>query len=130
MQIALLKADNNVKLYSIKELTDRPDREVVRSDFSDHGDDDTPGRLEKDFQAYLFGKGLHDPSDPDISRTNERLAIFGEHFVRIGKTKSGRKRSKYEVVREFPTGAFDREVKESTRILSTEFVDLVTLNSK
>jgi hypothetical protein len=132
LQIALLKGDADDKLYTFKELTYRPDTEKVRSDYPVHGDDDTPGRLEKDFQTWLFGRGLQNNCDsgirPDIMRTNERLALFGDDFVRIGKVKSGKDRSRYKVEREFPTGAFKDNVKESNRLLSTEFVDLVTLN--
>jgi len=132
LQITLLRGDAEDELYSIEKLTNRPDTEKVRSDYPDHdhGDDDTPGRLEKDFQAYLFGKGLHDPSDPEIPRTNERLALFGDDFVRIGKNRVRENQEGYKVEREFPTGVFKGEVKKGNRILSTEFVDLVTINRK
>lgn len=121
LQVTMLKDNCVDTLYSMKELTHRPECEKVRNDMKDRSDDDTAGRLEKDFQAYLFGKGLHDPSDSDIVRTNERLALFGDDFVRIGKKQ-------LRVEREFPTGAFCDEVKECNRILSTEYVDLVTTN--
>jgi hypothetical protein len=58
LQIILLKGNADDKLYSFKELTDRPDWETIRSDFKRRRDDDTPGRLEKDFQTWLFGKGF------------------------------------------------------------------------
>jgi hypothetical protein len=128
LQIILLKGNADDKLYSFKELTDRPDWETIRSDFKRRRDDDTPGRLEKDFQTWLFGKGLHNPSDQDIRRTNERLALFGPDFIRIGKVKSGKDQSGYKVEREFPTGVFKEKVTRGNRLLSTEFVDLVTLN--
>lgn len=130
LQITLLKDNSVDTLYSFEELTNRPVYEKIRYDINERGDDDTAGRLEKDFQAYLFGKGLHDPSDTDIRRTNERLALFGDDFVRIGRVKSGENRKRYKVEREFPTGVFRNEVKESNRILPTEYVDLVTLNRK
>lgn len=124
-----LQKDNSVDtLYSFKELTNRPNCEKIRRDINDRGDNDTAGRLEKDFQAYLFGKGLYDSSVSDIRRTNERLALFGDDFVRIGKVKSGENGKGYKVEREFPTGAFCDEIKEENRILATEYVDLVTLN--
>jgi hypothetical protein len=128
MQVSLLKQGFVDRLYSMPELACRPDTEVIRGDYSERRDDDTAGRLEKDFQAYLFGKGLHGDTDPESPRTNERLALFGRDFVGLGKVKSGEKQKGYEVQREFPTGVFDKQVKEANRILSTEFVDLVTLN--
>lgn len=128
LQILLLKDNTVDALYSFEELTNRPDYEKIRDDINNRGDNDTPGRLEKDFQAYLFGKGLKNPSDADISRTNERLALFGKDFVRIGRIRTGDNQKKYKVEREFPTGVFRDEKKESTRILPTEYVDLVTIN--
>jgi hypothetical protein len=128
LRITLLKDNCIDTLYSIEELTHRPDCEIVRTDMKKRGDADKAGRLEKDFQSYLFGKGLHDPSNPDIRRTNERLALFGDDFVRIGNAKSGKDGKRYKVEREFPTGVFCDEVKKSKRILSTEYVDLVTIN--
>ena len=50
------------------------------------------------------------------------------NFVRIGKNKSGENKKRYKVEREFPAGVFCEKIKESNRILSTEYVDLVTLN--
>lgn len=128
LHITLLIDKSVDTLYSMRELEHRPECEKIHSDINTRGDDDTPGRLEKDFQAYLFGKGLHDPSDPDIPRTNERLALFGDDFVRIGKIKFGENQKGYKVEREFPTGVFRGEVRECNRVLSTEYVDLVTLN--
>ena len=119
LSVALMADDKEERLYTREELLDRP-YEVVREDFGVRGDDDTPGRLEKDFQAYLFGKGLYD-NDKDMVRTNERLAILGEDFVKISKKGLC-------VEREFPTGAFINDVKETNRVLPTEYVDIVTLN--
>ncbi len=130
LQIALLNGDYEDRLYTNNQLTIRPDTEIVHDDINVRGDDDTPGRLEKDFQAYLFGKGLYDSSDPDTPRTNERLALFGKDFVRIGKINSGANRKGFNVLREFPTGVFREDVKEDNRLLPTEFVDLVTINRK
>jgi hypothetical protein len=122
LQVRLLKDNCVDALYTLKELTHRPEREKVRSYMDERSDKDT-GRLEKDFQAYLFGKGLYDHSKSGIKRTNERLALFGDDFVGIRKKL-------FKVEREFPTGAFHDEVKECNRILPTEYVDLVTINKK
>ena len=129
-QISLMRVDLEDKLYSWADLTDRPDNEVIHTDFSVKSDTDKPGRLEKDFQAYLFGKGLYENSGPDVKRTNERLALLGPDFVRIQKVRSFKNQKGFKVEREFPTGVFDREVKSNTRILPTEHVDLVTLNRR
>jgi hypothetical protein len=128
VQVTLSRGGVADQLYSIDELSHRPDTEVIRTDFTERVDDDTVGRLEKDFQAYLFGKGLHEEGDPETPRTNDRLALFGDDFAGIAKLKSGKNEKGLQVEREFPTGVFDKQVKEACRILSTEFVDLVTLN--
>lgn len=107
-------------LYTLEDLASRPEAEIVRTNFRSRGDKDAPGRLEKDFQAYLFGKGLY-KEDPTGIRTNERLALFGYDF--IGVSNRG-----LAVEREFPTGAFSETLKASARILPTEYVDLVTIN--
>jgi len=117
-------------LYTEEELKKRPDDEVVRDDFSRRGDDDEAGRLEKDFQTYLFGKGLHDDLAQKKARTNERLGLFGNDFIRIGKIKNIADGKPYNVEREFPTGAFHEKVGKTNRILPTEYVDLVTINRK
>ena len=128
LQITLLKGSLVDPLYGWTDLTTRPETEKVHSGFKRRSDDDTPGRLEKDFQTWLFGRGLYKKPDIGMRRTNERLALFGPDFVGIGKLKSVKRQNGYGVEREFPTGAFNAEVKENNRILPTEFVDLVTLN--
>jgi hypothetical protein len=130
LQISLFKEGGIDALYTIEQLAHRPDTETIRCSFKARSDDDTPGRLEKDFQAYLFGKGKYINSDSDASRTNERLALFGPDFLRIGKLASAKKQKRYKVEREFPTGAFSGEIREANRTLPTEFVDLVTLNRR
>jgi hypothetical protein len=129
-QISLMRGDLEDELYSWADLTNRPDNEVIHTDFSVKSDTDKPGRLEKDFQAYLFGKGLYENSGPDVKRTNERLALLGPDFVRIQKVTSFKNQKGFKVEREFPTGVFDVEVKNGTRVLPTEHVDLVTLNRR
>jgi hypothetical protein len=130
LTITLEKNGSPSPLYTYEELQKRPAKEVVRADFKQRGDDDVAGRLEKDFQTYLFGKGLHDKSEEMKDRTNERLALFGPDFIRIGKIKKAAGGKRYKVEREFPTGAFLTNVKKSNRILPTEYVDLVTINRK
>jgi hypothetical protein len=66
----------------------------------------------------LFGKGLGTES-----RTNDRLAILGEHFFQL-------KKKKYGVMREFPTGVYMSTKSRSNQITPTEFVDIVTLNRR
>lgn len=120
IHIILTVGGEEERLYTLDELAFRPETEVIRDNFVDRSDADTPGRLEKDFQAYLFGKGLYEGGNGTI-RTNERLALFGSDFV--GISNKG-----LPVEREFPTGVFSKEIKESARILPTEYVDLVTFN--
>jgi hypothetical protein len=128
-RISYLNLDNQFKIefyfcgseqpcYSLSELLKRPSNEIVRTDYAERKDDDEPGRLEKDFQAYLFGKGKH-----DTIRTNERLAILGEDFRDLN-----RKKDPFVMEREFPTGAFDGEISEKTRILPTNYIDVVSFN--
>jgi hypothetical protein len=105
-------------LYTAGELYSRPDDEVVRRAVGPRHDMDRPGRLEKDFQTWLFGKGRDKNFD---ARTNERLAVLGEDFFKLS-------RKKFKLTREFPTGAFKDKISTTSRILPTEFVDIVTLN--
>ncbi len=106
-------------LYTADELKNRPVKEILHNDYLPRGDDDKPGRLEKDFQTYLFGKGLYDGNNDEIGRTNERLALLGEDFIH---------KNKFRIEREFPTGVFNGDIKECNRILPTDFIDLVTIN--
>jgi len=115
--IALSKGGQKDCLYTMPDLNKRPENEVVRDGFGERSDDDKPRRLEKDFQTYLFGKGLHGDSTNGV-RTNERLALFGKDFFNGSK----------KVAREWPTGVFRGEKKEENRILPTELIDLVTIN--
>jgi hypothetical protein len=124
LSVSLKVGGQETHLDTMGKLTDRPENEVIRKDIRDRSDRDTPGRLEKDFQTYLFGKGLHEDEDEKKTRTNERLALFGKDFI-FNKERKG----KIGIEREFPTGVFDGEVKDDTRLLPTEYIDLVTINT-
>jgi ribonuclease J len=108
--------NKNINLYNQKTLFERPDTEILRDSINTRRDDDKGDFLEKSFQAFLFGKGLGTES-----RTNDRLAILGEHFFQL-------KKKKYGVMREFPTGVYMSTKSRSNQITPTEFVDIVTLN--
>jgi len=118
LEIQLFICGNEQPCYSLAELLNRPPNEIIKDDFADRRDDDKPGRLEKDFQAYLFGKGKH-----ETIRTNERLAILGEDFRDLN-----RKKDPFAMEREFPTGVFNGKVSRKTRILPTDFIDVVSFN--
>ncbi|MBW1794266.1 MAG: hypothetical protein JRJ38_07525 [Deltaproteobacteria bacterium] len=110
--------DNPIRLYTQNELFERPDNEKIRDFLNERRDDDQGNLLEKSFQAFLFGKDLGTET-----RTNDRLAILGEHFFQL-------KKKQYGVLREFPTGAFRNNVSRANQITPTEFVDIVTLNRR
>ncbi len=102
----------SVPLDGKDSLFNRPDDETVRSLEGIEGRrDDTPGRLEKDFQTFLFGNDRG-----QVENTNERLAILGEEFFNLKKKGIG-------LIRDFPTGVFRGSVKEENRILPTEYID-------
>ena len=105
-------------LYTENQLFKRPDDEIAHEKLEDRKDKDKPGRLEKDFQKFLFGKDSGKEYD---DRTNERLAIIGFDFFNL-------KKKELKMYREFPTGVFKGKISETTRILPTEFIDIVTFN--
>lgn len=119
MEISLIKDNTTDTLYSSGQLEHRPPNEVTYNyeDISPKGVSPVNGFLEKDFQSYLVDN--HD--DVDKAQTNERLALLGGDFVHIRK-------GQYKLLREFPTGVFQDEIKARTRILPTDFIDLVTIN--
>lgn len=117
VQICLYIDNQVVSLYSYDELMKIGKKEIIRNSINERSDDDIPGRLEKDFQSYLFGKGL---KEKEI-RTNERLALLGSDFI-FSKDKSS------VLFREFPTGSFNKTISKNTRTMPTEFIDLVTVN--
>jgi len=108
--------NENIELYYKNSLFNRPEYEVIRHEIKDRSDKDKGDLLEKAFQAFLFGKDL----GKEI-RTNDRLAILGEHFYKS-------KGKDYGVLREFPTGVFKEHIKENCRLMPTESVDIITLN--
>jgi hypothetical protein len=117
--------DKTLRLYDRRELFDRINiptfkNEIVRENSfgTIRSTKDKPGRLEKDLQTFLFGKYLR-----RTTRSNERLSIFGQDFYEINKKK-------YKIYREFPTGVFNRKISDSDRILSTEYIDILTLNNQ
>jgi len=115
----------NIPLYDTeKSLFSRPNDEIIRSsNLKQRGDTHAKWLLEKDFQAFLFGNGFEkDERVRDLGRRpNGRLAILGEDFRGVNKKK-------YGVIREFPTGVFRSKVSEETRILPTEYVDIISLD--
>ena len=108
----LLGLDDSYMLFN------RPENEMIHERIDSEAQGNKPGRLEKDFQTWLSANDIDD-------ETNVRLAVLGEHFFKLEKRNLG-------VIREFPTGVFDRNISQKptnrSRILPTEFVDIVTLN--
>lgn len=100
---------NPVKLYDKKSLFTRPKSEIVRPDEIKDRQDNKPGPLEKMFQTFLY------------EATNERLAIISNHFMGI-------KKKHLQILREYPTGVFNKQKNKENRILMTDFVDLVSIN--
>jgi hypothetical protein len=122
-RVSYLKMNNPVgisieidgdKLLSESELFVRPQNEIVQPKVNRRKSKGVKeGRLEKDFQDWLYNSsGNHN---------NYRLAVFGEDFYKT-------KKKNFKLVREFPTGAFDKTVSEEGRILPTNFIDFVTRN--
>jgi hypothetical protein len=105
-------------LYTQKKLFERQENEIIRGFLNKRREDVKGDLLEKAFQSFLFGKDLGTET-----RTNDRLAVLGEHFFKL-------KKKKYGVLREFPTGAFLNTISNSTKVTPTEFVDIVTLNRR
>jgi len=104
-----------IELDDAGTLFARPEHELIHERIDRKAMANEPGRLEKDFQTWLSTD----------AKTNVRLAVLGEHFFKLEKRDFG-------AIREFPTGVFDRNISpkptQKSRILPTEFVDIVTLN--
>jgi len=118
LNIELIVNDTPEQLYSEIELFQRPAHEIIRDNVNTRGDKDKAGKIEKDFQTFLFGKGNNFEND---QRTNERLAVLGHDFFDL-------KGKKLNILREFPTGVFKDQVAKDNALLSTDFIDMVTLN--
>lgn len=102
----------------------RPENELIHERIDREARPNPPGRLEKDFQTWLSANDSEDTAEQD-AKTNVRLAVLGEDFFKLRKKNVG-------IIREFPTGAFDKGIStkltERSRILPTDFIDIVTLN--
>jgi hypothetical protein len=109
--------NKNVSLYKKEDLFKPKSNEILRDKINTRNADDKEGRLEKDFQAFLFGgKGK-----TFEERTNARLAILGDDFFKV-------KKENLQLIREFPTGVFDSRISNETRLQNTFYIDIVTLN--
>jgi len=111
----------NQALDDVRKLFNRPDNEKIRENLSHTPQDNHPGRLEKDFQTWLFANEVKGKVRTANTNTNERLAVLGDDFFKL-------KNKAFGIDREFPTGVFYDKISNSTRVLPTEFVDIVTLN--
>ena len=113
-----------ITLYNFNELIERPSDELIIPEFAKRRADDKPGKLEKDFQAYLFGKSIMDRklslSDDDLMKIYRRLAVLGSDFYKLQKP--------FGIIREFPTGVFKRRRSKESRILATNFIDVLAFN--
>jgi hypothetical protein len=119
-------ANNSIiTLYTQRELLDRPTNEIINPILKDRNAEDEPGRLEKDFQAFLFGGtilGNKKSTTLDYAGIYRRLGVLGEDFYQL--------KSSFKVLREYPTGVFNIQVLEKNRILPTYFVDIVAFNKR
>lgn len=116
--ISLEVNGNNITLYDIHTLFERPKEEILRpaKEYKQRNKSNTSTGLEKMLQEYLF-----DTKTEKGHRTNERLAIFGTDFYNL-------KGKGYCMTREFPTGVFNTTVSGNTRILPSESVDFISVN--
>jgi hypothetical protein len=103
-------------LYSKNNLFKRSDTEKIHNELKQRKNEDQKGRLEKDFQVFL-GEKLDDKSEEHY---NKRIGLLGMDFYDL--------KNNFSVMREFPTGAFNGDIKEDNRILPTNYVDIVTFN--
>ena len=114
-----MHTDLPIQLYTKEDILKRPKNELLIPKFKKRNNDDTQGRLEKDFQVFLAG-GQEKVGKNDDDTTYERLGVLGIDFYQL---KRG-----YKLIREFPTGIFDKEQKEKCRLLPTYYIDLVSFN--
>lgn len=119
----VIKSQTPVKLYSKNEIINRPTDEIIIQEFKQRTSDDTPGRLEKDFQAFLFGGSILNNANTTTQNYEliyRRLGVLGIDFYQLKKN--------YKLIREFPTGVFQNTVEEKNRILPTYYIDIVAFN--
>jgi hypothetical protein len=118
----IIALDTVQTLYNRDELLFRPSSEIIHDIVSPRNAEDTPGKLEKDFQAFLFGGTILD-SIKDKGYNKEiyrRLGVLGADFYNL--------KNDYKVYREYPTGVFDTQIFEENRILSTYYIDILGFN--
>lgn len=119
-----------IDLFDLDSLYNRSQNEIVRpdSEINDRAEEPiSTWRLEKDFQAFLFG--TNKKSDNNTSdKTSERLALLGDDFYNMNTQLKKWAPEFRWIQREFPTGVFTDQVAESCRLLPTEFVDIISLN--
>lgn len=109
-----------LKIDDADTLFVRPESEEPIKDFQRIAQNNRPGRLEKDFQTWLYADDVKEIKEKD-SNSNERLAVLGEDFLNLKNRSLG-------IIREFPTWAFYGKPSNDTRILPKNRVDIVTLN--
>lgn len=124
LDFEILKSNSPVVLYNLNDLLNRPKIEIINPKLNDRNAKDVPGRLEKDFQAFIFGGTLLDPNNPSIDYAGiyRRLGVLGQDFYSL--------KNSFKVLREFPTGIYKRLVSKNNRILPTYFTDIVTFNKR
>jgi hypothetical protein len=119
-----IKAKSPVNLYLINDLINRPSSEIIIQNFKQRTSDDIPGRLEKDFQAFLFGGSIVNNVSPNqtsyYNLIYRRLGVLGIDFFQLKKD--------YSLIREFPTGVFNNTVSKNNRLLPTKYIDIVAFN--
>jgi hypothetical protein len=115
-----IKGKNQIQLYTITELLNRPPNEIIIQQFKQRSGDDTPGRTEKDLQAFVMGGTILQNTAINYKDIYRRLGIFGIDFFQLDKD--------YRLIREFPTGVFNVSITEKNRILPTKYIDFVAFN--
>ena len=124
LNFEIITANGPEALYNLKDLLNRPDNEIIIIKLNERDVKDEPGRLEKDFQVFLFGGTLRNKDNPSVDYPGiyRRLGVLGQDFYGL--------KDSFKVLREFPTGIFDYIVSKKTRILPTYFTDIVAFNKR
>jgi hypothetical protein len=120
----VIVSDDNVKLLDIHSLINRPTNEIIHQEIGKRDGKDKPGKLEKDFQVFLFGGTIlsENMTPKNYTEIYNRLGVLGVDFYQL--------KNSYKVLREFPIGAFSNTVSEKDRILPTNFIDIVSFNKR